>query len=206
MNKRSFLLALGAGLAVLPARFALAQNASIDRLNAYLNDLQTASARFVQENADGTQITGTFYLKKPGKMRFEYDAPSDNLVIADGRTLAVFDAKSNVIPQRYPQRRTPLSLLSMADIDVTSSVFVRRIDEHDGRFYVTMYDPEKPQNGQMVMVFDSAQIQLREWITTDRSGLETHVYLTDLQTGGNLANRLFNINVNKVAFEREHGG
>lgn len=206
MNKRSFLVALGASLAVLPFNPALAQNASIDRLNIYLNNLQTATARFVQENPDGTTITGTFFLKKPGKMRFEYDAPSDSLVVADGRTLAVFDAKSNVSPQRYPQRRTPLSLLSMSDIDVTSSIFVRLIEERDGRSYITMFDPEKPDNGQMMMIFDNDPMMLREWVTSDRSGLETHVYLSELQTDISLANRLFNIAASKRIFEAEHSG
>lgn len=185
---------------------ALAQNQSINRLNTYLTELRSAVATFRQENADGTEITGTFYLKKPGRMRFEYNAPSDSLVISDGRTLAIFDAKSNVSPQRYPQRRTPLSMLSADDIDVTDSVFVRRIEETGGRAYVTMYDPEKPRNGQMVMIFEIQPMRLVEWILTDKSGLETHVYLDRLQTGIDLRNRLFNIGWNVIDFESRHRG
>ena len=185
---------------------AYAQNESIDRLNTYLTNLRSATTTFRQENADGTEITGTFYLRKPGRMRFEYDAPSDSLVVADGRTLAIFDAKSNVSPQRYPQRRTPLSLLSLDDVDVTSSVFVRRIEEHNGRAYMTMYDPEKPRNGQMVMIFEIEPMRLVEWVLTDKSGLETHVYLDELETGVNLGSRLFNIAWNVTDFESRHGG
>ena len=202
MDRRFFL----AGCAAIAALPAYAQNESIDRLNTYLTNLRSATATFRQENADGTEITGTFYLKKPGKMRFEYDAPSDSLVVADGRTLAIFDAKSNVSPQRYPQRRTPLSLLSLDDVDVTSSVFVRRIEERGGRAYVTMYDPEKPQNGQMVMVFTIAPMALVEWVLTDKSGLETHVYLDELQSGAHLQSRIFNISWSKSDFESRHAG
>ncbi len=185
---------------------ALAQNASIERLNTYLTNLRSAVATFRQENPDGTSVTGTFYLKKPGKMRFEYDAPSDSLVVADGRTLAIFDAKSNVSPQRYPQRRTPLSMLSADDIDVTSSVFVRRIEETGGRAFVTLFDPEKPRNGQMVMIFETSPMQLVEWILTDKSGLQTHVFLDDLETGVELRNRIFNIGWNINDFERSREG
>ncbi len=194
-----------AACAAMLAAPAYAQNDSIQRLNAYLTNLVSAQATFRQENADGTEFTGTFYLKKPGKMRFEYDAPSDSLVVADGRTLAVFDAKSNVSPQRYPQRRTPLSLLSLEDIDVTSSVFVRRIEEEGGRAYMTMYDPEKPRNGQMVMIFETDPMQLVEWILTDRSGLQTHVFLDPLETGIELRNRIFNIGWNISNFEGGEG-
>jgi len=200
---RRFFLAGCAAFAALPAH---AQNESIERLNTYLTNLRSATATFRQENADGTEITGTFYLKKPGKMRFEYDSPSDSLVVADGRTLAIFDAKSNVSPQRYPQRRTPLSLLSLDDVDVTSSIFVRRIEERGGRAYVTMYDPEKPRNGQMVMIFNIAPMMLVEWVLTDKSGLETHVYLDELQNGAELQSRIFNIAWSTTDFEGRHGG
>ena len=202
MDRRLFM----AGCAAMLGAPAYAQNESIDRLNTYLSNLRSAVATFRQENPDGTDSTGTFYLKKPGKMRFEYNAPSDSLVVADGRTLAIFDAKSNVSPQRYPQRRTPLSLLSADDIDVTSSVFVRRIEEHGGRAFVTMFDPEKPRNGQMVMIFETEPVSLVEWILTDKSGLETHVYLNELQTGVDLGNRLFNIGWNINDFEARNGG
>ena len=200
---RRFFLAASAAMLASPA---IAQNESINRLNTYLTELRSATATFRQENADGTETSGTFFLKKPGKMRFEYDAPSDSLVVADGRTLAIFDAKSNVSPQRYPQRRTPLSLLSLDDVDVTSSVFVRRIEERDGRAYMTMYDPEKPRNGQMVMVFTTNPVALVEWVLTDKSGLETHVFLDQLQTGMELRSRLFNIGWNISDFEDRHGG
>ncbi len=204
MNRREFIAAT-ACFTLLPASGAFAQNPIIDGLNTYLSGLTTAQARFRQENADGTIIDGMFYLKKPGQMRFEYDAPSYSLVIASGRTIAIFDAKSNTGPQRYPQNRTPLSLLSMANIDVTNSAFVRRIEERAGRSYVTLFDPEKPENGTMVMIFDNAPMALREWVVTDRSGLETRVYLEELQTGIELQNRLFNIGYNQLQFEREHG-
>ncbi len=202
MDRRLFM----AGCAAVLASPALAQNASVNRINTYLTNLRSAQATFSQENPDGTVVTGTFYMKKPGKMRFEYNAPSDSLVVADGRTLAIFDAKSNVSPQRYPQRRTPLSMLSADNIDVTSSVFVRQIEETGGRAYLTMYDPEKPRNGQMVMIFNINPMQLVEWILTDKSGLETHVYLDGLQTGVSLRNQIFNIGWNINDFESRHGG
>jgi len=203
MDRRSFLTTTTslAFAAALPSA-VWAQNDVIDGLNAYLNGLTRAQARFRQENADGTDTSGTFFLLKPGKMRFEYDPPADSLVIADGTTLAVFDAKSNAGPQRYPQRQTPLSLLSMRSINVTSSRFVRRIDLVEGRALITLFDPEAPENGQMVLIFDTEPMALREWILTDRSGLETHVYLEALDTVTRFETRLFNIAHNITTFQR----
>jgi len=205
MDRRNFLtIASGLALASAMPSGLMAQNTVVDALNAYLNGLTRARARFRQDSPDGTETSGTFYLLKPGKMRFEYDAPAQSLVIADGTNLALFDAKSNAGPQRYPQRQTPLSLLSMRNIDVTSSRFVRRVDIIDSRALVTLFDPEAPENGQMIMIFDTEPMALREWILTDRSGLETHVFLETLDTDAQFPTRLFNIAFNITAFNRSN--
>tara|TARA_R110002124_G_scaffold27695_3_gene98655 strand:+ start:611 stop:1228 length:618 start_codon:yes stop_codon:yes gene_type:complete len=203
MDRRHFLTAAtGLALATALPRIGAAQNAVIDGLNAYLNGLTRVRARFRQASPDGTEQTGTFFLLKPGKMRFEFDAPADQLIIADGTTLAVFDAKSNAGPQRYPQRQTPLSLLSMREINVTSSPFVRRIDMVENRAQITLFDPEAPENGQMVMIFDTEPVALREWILTDRTGLETHVFLETIDTEAQFETRIFNIAHNISTFQR----
>lgn len=203
MDRRHFLTAAaGLTLATALPRAGMAQNTVIDGLNDYLNGLTRVRARFRQSSPDGTESSGTFFLLKPGKMRFEFDAPADQLIIADGTTLAVFDAKSNAGPQRYPQRQTPLSLLSMRTINVTSSPFVRRIDLVESRALVTLFDPDAPENGQMVMIFNTAPMALREWILTDRSGLETQVFLGTLDTEAQFETRLFNIAHNISTFQR----
>ena len=76
MDRRFFIAALGAVSVLSFGGSANAQNAVVDELNTYLNSLQSVTARFTQESADGSTATGLFYLQKPGKMRFEYDAPS----------------------------------------------------------------------------------------------------------------------------------
>jgi len=192
MNRRFFISALATSLA-LYAPAAMAQNAVIEGLNTYLSDLLAISAPFTQENADGTTATGTFYMQKPGKMRFEYDPPSPAMLIADGEALAVYDRKSNRGPQVYPQSSTPLSLLSRNNIDVTKSKFVRRIETRDNRIFVMMYDPEKVENGTMLMIFDDDPVLLTGWIVTDGAGQQSTIRLGKLTTGMSFENRLFSI-------------
>jgi len=203
MNKRFFLAALSAAYLAFFGSFASAQTAIVDELNAYLNSLVSATATFTQESADGSTATGTFYLQKPGKMRFEYDAPSPALLVADGQVLAVFDKKSNRGPQRYPQTSTPLSMLTRPDIDIRRSKFVQLLEAGTTQMHLTLFDPEKPEIGSIKMIFDRNPMALVEWIIVDGSGLESVVKLGTLTTNISLDNALFSIRKTLQALENE---
>jgi Outer membrane lipoprotein carrier protein LolA len=85
-------------LALCAALPASAQELSLSEVSAYFNALQTAQGGFTQINADGTISTGTIYIKRPGRMRFEYAAPDNSMVIAGGGQVAIFDPRSNTGP------------------------------------------------------------------------------------------------------------
>ncbi len=203
MNRRFFIAAFGAASLVLSGGIASAQNDVVDELNTYLNSLISATAPFTQESADGSTATGTFYLQKPGKMRFEYDAPSPALLVADGQALAVFDKKSNRGPQRYPQSSTPLSLLTRPDIDIRRSKFVQLLEAGDTQMHLTLFDPDEPGIGSLKMIFDRNPMALVEWIIVDGSGLESVVKLGDLTTNISLDSALFSIPKTILALENE---
>lgn len=193
MNRRFLLAALCAAPLVAIGGPAFAQQSVIDGINEYLTNLQSATARFTQKSAGGGSVSGTFYMQKPGKMRFEYDPPFPALIVADGFTLAIFDLKSNRGPQRYPQSSTPLSLLTRQNVSVTQSKFVRMIETKGGRIHVTMFDPKAPKNGTMRMIFSRYPIELVEWVIVDSSGAESIVELEKLDKNTELNSRLFSI-------------
>ena len=95
--------ALALGLAALPlpalaqrapiAPLSAADRALVDRAAAYLQGLTEAKGRFVQTDARGSTTQGTLYLKRPGKARFEYDAPSKLLVVSDGGNVSIADGR-----------------------------------------------------------------------------------------------------------------
>ena len=88
MNRR---LALLAPLAFLLPFPAAAEKLPLKDISAYLNGLTTVEADFTQVNADGTISTGKIYIKRPGRVRFEYGPPDRSLVIAGGQNVAIFD-------------------------------------------------------------------------------------------------------------------
>jgi len=191
MDRRLFLsAALGAALAGLPAR---AERVSLGEISRYLNGLQTARADFTQINADGTISTGTLYIRRPGRARFEYDPPENSLVMAGGGQVAIFDGKSNTAPEQFPLRRTPLNLILARQVDLSRNGMVVGHASDGPSTVVTAQDPEFPEYGTIRLVFTGDPVELRQWVITDEGGQQTTVILGRLETGVSLGNRLFNI-------------
>jgi outer membrane lipoprotein-sorting protein len=191
MNRRTALLALAA--LPLLAVTAAAQPVDVTAINRYLVAMRTAAGSFRQTNPNGSTQSGRFYLAKPGRIRFEYDAPKGAMVIADGEWVGVFDPKSNRNPTRYPLAKTPLSLLLRDRLSLAEPGLVLGASRDAGGTDITVVDPRAPQEGRMVMRFDDAPIVLRQWTITTKTGQRTTVALADLRTGVAIDNSLFDI-------------
>ncbi|MEZ5911231.1 MAG: outer membrane lipoprotein carrier protein LolA [Paracoccaceae bacterium] len=190
MNRRAFALA---ALFAAFAAPALAGVIPLAELSRYLNALSTAEAEFTQVNADGTITTGRLYIQRPGRVRFEYAPPENNLVLAGGGQVAIFDAKSNQPPEQYPLRKTPLSLILDANINLGRARMVVGHSGDDKSTTVTAQDPDHPEYGTIQLIFTGQPTELRQWVITDEAGSETTVILGDLKKGGTLSPRLFSI-------------
>jgi outer membrane lipoprotein-sorting protein len=196
MNRRFALLAPLALLVPLPA---MAEKIPLSTLSDYLNSLTTVESAFTQINSDGSISTGRIYIKRPGRVRLEYDPPDRSLVIAGGQQVAIFDAKSNQPPEQYPLRRTPLNLIlaERIDLDRASMVVGHTADGTSTR--VRAQDPEHPEYGSIELVFTEGPVELRQWVITDDLGAETTVILGELQKGGQIGARLFDISAETAA-------
>jgi outer membrane lipoprotein-sorting protein len=184
-------LALAAALA-LTALPAAAQQLSLQEISGYLNSLQTATGGFTQVNADGSVSEGTIYLKRPGRIRFEY-ADQSALFVAGGGQVAVFDAASNEGPQRFPLSETPLSIILADNVDLGRAGMVTGHTSDGTTTTVTAQDPAHPDYGSIQLVFTGSPVELRQWVVTDSTGTPTTVILNDLQTGVQIGDRAFNI-------------
>lgn len=185
-------IVLGAALAVA-GNAALADKLPLASISSYLNDLTTAKGAFTQINGDGTISTGTIYIKRPGRVRLEYNVPDTGLVIAGSNTVVIFDTKSNQPPETYPLARTPLSIILAGDVNLGQAKMVTGHAYDGTATTVTAQDPENPQYGNIQMKFTGPEPELRQWIINDGNGGQTTVVLGELQKGGNLPNKLFDV-------------
>lgn len=180
-------------IALVTATSAIAEKLSLDTLSSYLNNLKAVDAQFTQINSDGTLSTGRIYIKRPGRIRFEYDPPNDSLVLASGGQLAIFDPKGNEGPETYPLSKTPLALILAENVNLRRARMVLG-HKYDGKATsLLVQDPEFPERGNINLIFTGPKAALRQWVIQDDSGNVTTVILNDVQTGVTLGDSLFNI-------------
>ncbi len=172
---------------------ASAEKLSLDAVSSYFNKMTTAEAAFIQSNDDGSQSAGRMYIKRPGRIRFEYDPPNLALVIVGGGQVAVFDPKANAEPIRFPLRQTPLSLVLERTVDLARRDMVLAHTNDGPRTIITLQDPDRAEYGYIQLVFTDDPMQLRQWIVDDNSGNKTQIVLSDWIQDQKMPSILFNI-------------
>ena len=157
----------------------------------YLQSITTARARFKQTAPDGTQTTGIFYLHRPGRLRFQYDPPVKDYVVADGHFIYYWDGQLKQ-QSSAPIGQTLADFLLRKNLSFADGVSVTKIDHSDsGYLLVTLVQTNDPDAGSLTLAFTQGPLQLVKWRTVDATGAITEVELTDLQTGADLSDDLF---------------
>ena len=176
-----------------PPPLTAAQKEELKRVSTYLNTLKTVQGRFMQIAADGRSTQGAFYLKKPGRVRFEYDKPNPNLIVADGSTVAVSNANLKTT-DRYPLLNSPLKLLLSENLDLTRDSRIVKLETEPGALSFTARENSGPAQGSITLFFadaGSAGLELRQWEVLDAQGVRTRVVLNDLHQVADIPARLF---------------
>jgi outer membrane lipoprotein-sorting protein len=169
------------------------QKAQAAKVSAYLSSLSTLVGNFVQVGPDGSKSQGDFYIQKPGKVRFEYDAPSQIELIADGSSLAVRDRKL-ATQDIYPLSQTPLRYLLSDRIDLMKDTNVVSVTSDDLYISVTIEEKQALVGTSRLMLMVGAKDgQLKQWTVTDPQGYDTTVAIYNLDTSKKVDPGLFKI-------------
>ncbi len=199
LSRRSLLLSLPALLMAPPV---LAQRIPLAEISRYFNSFTTAQGEFTQVNPDGTISTGRMFMRRPGRVRFEYDPPDRSLVMAGGGQVAIFDSRSNQGPNQYPLRQTPLNLILERNVDFANRRMVVGHTDDGVTTTVVAQDPENPQYGSIRLIFSANPTELRQWVIRDDSGAETTVILGNMTFGETISARMFDITAETAARRR----
>ncbi len=195
---RRSLFALVAGAALLPlvgARAASAAFSDLDRRDIHraeqlLDGITSLKARFTQVDSSGGVAAGTFYLRRPGRMRFEYDAPSPLLMVADGTWLIVYDKEIRQV-DRYPLGATPIGVLTRDRIKLDQGLDLLGVVRDKGAFGIKLTDEDHKDEGQLILIFTDSPLEFRQWQVLDAQGTTTVFTLDQVQTGLDLSPSLF---------------
>lgn len=173
--------------------FDAGQKAQASKISAYLSSLTILAGNFVQVGPDGSKTTGDFYLQKPGKIRFEYDAPSQIAIVADGSSVAVRDRKL-ATQDIYPLSQTPLRFLLSDRVDLMRDTNVISVSSDDVFTTITIEERQAlVGTSRLMLMIGTKDNQLKQWTVTDPQGYDTTVAVYNLETPKKLDPGLFKI-------------
>jgi outer membrane lipoprotein-sorting protein len=170
-----------------------AQTKVVNSVSAYFASLKDLKGAFVQIGADNKRMRGKFFVKRPGRFRFDYALPSRQVIISDGESLAIQDHDLNN-EDRVALDQTPFRLLLRKDVDLLRDARIIEVQEAADLVVVGLQDksPDTPGKIKLFLVTKPA-LELKEWVTTDAQGLDTRIEVSELVKTDELDANLFKI-------------
>ena len=165
----------------------------VKKVNDYFNSLENMRGAFLQTTADNKRLKGRFFMKKPGRIRFEYAPPSRQLIISDGQQISIQDLDINT-DDRVMVDQTPFRVLLRKDVDILRDARILEVQEADDLIIVALQDKSRDSSGKvrLFMALNPA-LELKEWVTTDAQGLDTRLELSALDKSHVIDAALFKI-------------
>lgn len=198
MSSRRFAIALlaaplvaGAATVAVPA---VAQTDDLSRVTQHLNAAKSMTANFVQTDRGGKTLSGELTMKRPGKIRFQYQKGVPILLVADGKALTYIDYSVNQV-QRWPVGDSPLSVL--IDPNANMGRFAKVVPSSDPDVVLVLAkDPRRPQYGAITLAFTRAPsapggLMLSGWVVLDSQNNRTSVRLSDQRYNVDVSDRTF---------------
>lgn len=180
----------------LTAQAEAAASDTAQQIANHFSSVRTMSGEFVQFGPRGEQTGGKFFIERPGRIRFNYEAPSNFKVISDGQSVVVNNPKLRTW-DLYPLSKTPLKLLLDRQIDLSGNK-VRSVKEEADMTTIQLVDKSMFGNSTITMMFDPQSYELKQWTITDGQGRDTTVMIFNVRAGVAIDPALFKIDYAEV--------
>ena len=163
---------------------------AVNAVNAYLNNIEHMEGDFIQINPDTSISEGRFYIRRPGKFRFDYTNPDSLLVVSDSVWLGVIDRELDTL-DRYPIRYSPHYVLFKDDVNLLKDARILGIDFYEKFLVLSIEGLTDEEIGEITLHFhvrdsiteSNTNLELYEWYIIDAQGLETNVKLSNVNHG-----------------------
>ena len=172
--------------------YAKGQSEIIKDVENYLNNIHTMKANFIQSgvNVEDVMATGMFYLKRPGRLRFEYNAPYNDIIVADGVMIHFYDAELESV-SNAPISSTLADFLLRKEITLSDDVSVVKVFRKNKLLNIMLTLNEDPEAGSLTLGFYEDPLQLAKWSVLDAQGNVTDITLTKIENDNKLDPSLF---------------
>jgi outer membrane lipoprotein-sorting protein len=186
-------LSLSAPVAVTAAH-AQPAAPTLDEVVAALRAVGTMRANFTQTDRNGQSVSGVLTLKRPGKIRFQYQQGVPLLIVADGRSLTMIDYEVKQV-QRWPIRNSPLGALLDPSRDLTRYGTLQPTANPEVAS-IEVRDRGHPEYGVITLILirkasAPGGLELTSWVALDSQNKRTTIRLSGHAYGVAVADSAF---------------
>lgn len=176
----------------------LTQASAIDSLRAFVQKAQTFKAVFSQTLLDRNlqvkqEATGVMMFERPGKFRWAYEKPYQQLIVGDGSKVWFYDQDLNQVTVRQLDvaiGSSPAALLAGSST-IERDFDLAEIEVHDEMEWLEATPKAKESTFELIRMGFSRKGELREMVLRDNFGQFTLLVFTDLSANPVLAPDLF---------------
>lgn len=168
--------------AAAPMLVSAAPENELALVQQHLQGVSSMTAGFAQTDRNGRTLTGTMTLKRPGKIRFQYEKGVPQLIVADGSSLYFIDYQVRQV-ERWPIGNSPLAVLLNPKRDITR--FARLLPTRDPKIVsVEVHDSRHPEYGRITLIFQRnaggpGGLMLQGWVALDSQNNRTTIRLSN---------------------------
>jgi NAD+ synthase (glutamine-hydrolysing)/outer membrane lipoprotein carrier protein len=195
MKLKQKLLACLAGLSIFAWALPALAADTLDGLVTFLHDTKTLSADFTQTYPQANEkktAHGKVFLQKPGKFRWEYNKPYEQLIVGDGQKIWVYEPdlqQVSVKAQDDALGKTPASILS-GGINIREDFTVGETRHMAGLEWITLI-PKQADATFKKINFGLAESRIKKMALTDQFDAETEFTFDALHINPTLDPGLF---------------
>lgn len=186
--------------------FALDSKAIVDAIQKQYDATDTFQARFIQKSylkilGQSQRAEGSVSIKKPGKMKWDYQAPDRQILVSNDQGLWLYlpDEKqvTKMKVQSIYSSNTPALFLAGRG-KLTESFTIGKVTEEGGLYVAVLIPRDKAQNlSKMVLLADKKNHQIIGSRVYDNLGNKTEMLFSNIQTNPDLEKKLFHFKVPK---------
>ena len=152
-------------------------NSRINQISEYIDNIQTISSDFIQTNSNGESFSGIIKIKKPGLLLLDYNTPSNNKIISNGKEVALINKKNKTITY-YNLEQLPMKIFLDSNFSLNNFKIIKYQEDHK-KIEFEINDKKNSNSGSIKFIFQDSPLLIKKWIIKDIQGFETQMFLSN---------------------------
>lgn len=166
-------------------------NSKINQISEYINNIQTISSDFIQTNSNGESFSGIIKIKKPGLLLLDYNTPSNNKIISNGKEVALINKKNKTVTY-YNLEQLPIKIFLDSNFSLNNFKIIK-YQEDEKKIEFEINDKINNNSGSIKFIFQDSPLLIKKWIIKDIQGFETQMFLSNTTINSKLEDVNFKI-------------